>query len=130
MIVGMGRIGTAIFKKLHDGKIKVVGFDADTDCVKQHLSLGRRVTYADVEDPGFWSKLRFGKLDYIILATPTFHSQNWSLLQARKYGFTGKMIVPIRTLGDEIQLKNSGADYTYYPYEATADSLKEILSNT
>ena len=130
MIIGMGRIGTAIFKKIHDNNIKVVGFDSDTDCVKQHLSLGRRVTYADVEDPGFWSKLRFGKLDCIILASPTFHSQNWSLLQARKYGFTGKIIVPIRTLGDEIQLKNSGADYTYYPYEATADRLSEILSNT
>ena len=130
MIVGMGRIGTAIFRKIQENNIKVVGFDADTDCVKQHLSLGRRVTYADVEDPGFWSKLRFGKLDHIILATPTFHSQNWSLLQARKYGFTGKIIVPIRTLGDEIQLKNSGADYTYYPYEASADGLSEILLNS
>ncbi len=130
MIVGMGRIGTAIFKKIHNNNIKVVGFDADTDCVKQHLSLGRRVTYADAEDPGFWSKLRFGKLDHIILATPTLHSQNWSVLQARKYGFVGKIIVPIRTLGDENLLKNSGADYTYYPYEATADGLKEILLNT
>ena len=126
----MGRIGTAIFRKIQENNIKVVGFDADTDCVKQHLSLGRRVSYADVEDPGFWSKLRFGKLDHIILATPTFHSQNWSLLQARKYGFTGKIIVPIRTLGDEIQLKKSGADYTYFPYEATADGLPKILLNS
>ncbi len=127
MIVGMGRIGTAIFKSIHDNNIKVAGFDADTDCVKMHLSAGRRVTFADVEDPGFWSKLRFGKLDNIVLATPTFHTQNWSVKQARKHGFNGKIIVPIRAVGDESILKRSGADHTYYPYEATAIGVKEIL---
>ena len=127
MIVGMGRIGTAIFKSLNESDMKVVGFDADTDCVKEHLSLGRRVTYADVEDPGFWSKLRFGKLENIILATPTIHTQNWSVLQARKYGFTGKIIVPLRRVGDEIELKKSGADYTYYPYEAAGLGIREVI---
>ena len=71
--------------------------------------------------------MRFGKLDNIVLATPTFHTQNWSVKQARKYGFNGKIIVPIRAVGDEIPLKTSGADYTYYPYEATAIGVKEIL---
>ena len=62
-----------------------------------------------------------------MLAVPTLHSQNWSILQARKYGFNGKIIVPVRSPGDEEHLKLSGADFTYDPYEATAIGVKQIL---
>ena len=67
MILGLGKVGKAIFERLLNQKVKVVGFDADTMLVKELLDMGKRVTFADAEDPGFWSKLRFGKLKYIIL---------------------------------------------------------------
>ena len=76
MVLGMGRVGSAIFDNLSAKNVKVVGFDADTNLVKEQLKFGKRVTFADAEDPGFWSKLRFGKLKAIILALPEFHAQN------------------------------------------------------
>tara|TARA_E500000331_G_C17000481_1_gene601787 strand:- start:205 stop:732 length:528 start_codon:yes stop_codon:yes gene_type:complete len=127
MIVGMGKIGNAIFENLQNNFVKVVGFDADMDCVKNHLFSGKRVTFADVEDPSFWSQLRFGKLTTIVLALPGFHAQNWSVLQARKFGFNGQIIVPTRSEDDEKQLKLSGADHTYDPYKATALGVTDIL---
>lgn len=127
MILGMGRVGTAIFENLTKNNIKVVGFDADTELVVSHLRDGKRVTFADAEDPGFWSKLRFGKLTTIILALPEFHAQNWSTQRARKNGFQGKIIVPTRSQGDPEVLKLSGANEIYDAYEAAGLGVAEIL---
>ena len=127
MIFGMGRIGSAIFQNLQEKNIKVVGFDADTDLVKKYLKDGKRVAFADAEDPGFWSKLRFGKLKTIILSLPEFHSQNWSTQQARKFGFRGKIIVPITSKGDPNILKDSGADEIYDAYDAAGIGVTQIL---
>ena len=127
MILGMGRVGTAIFENLTKNNIKVVGFDADTELVVSHLRDGKRVTFADAEDPGFWSKLRFGKLTTIILALPEFHAQNWSTQRARKNGFQGKIIVPTRSQGDPEVLKLSGANEIYDAYEAAGMGVAEIL---
>jgi hypothetical protein len=127
MVLGMGRIGEAIFENLVKNKIKVVGFDADTNLVKQQLKEGKRVSFADAEDPGFWSGLRFGKLKSIVLALPEYHSQNWSAQQARKYGFKGKIIVPTRSQGDPKKLRESGADHIYDAYEAAGIGVSEIL---
>ena len=41
--------------------------EARQNQVKEYLKNGKRVAFADAEDPGFWSKLRFGKLKTIIL---------------------------------------------------------------
>ena len=94
MIIGMGRFGNAIFDNLLQNNIKTVGFDSDTDLITNLLSENKRVTFADAEDPGFWSQLRFGKLKSIILAIPEYEAQIWSTKQARKYGFEGDIIIP------------------------------------
>ena len=127
MIVGMGRIGSSIFDILNSNDIKVVGFDANVDLSLEYLKKGRRVTYADVEDPGFWSKLRFGKLDVIILSLPEFKVQNWSIQQARKFGFKGKIIVPTRSQGDPNILKKSGADEIFDAYHAAGIGVTKML---
>ena len=91
------------------------------------LKFGKRVTFADAEDPGFWSKLRFGKLKAIILALPEFHAQNWSTQQARRYGFKGKIIVPTRSQGNPETLRVSGADDIYDAYQATGIGVTKIF---
>ena len=127
MIVGMGRIGNSIFDILVKNNIKVVGFDANADLSLNYFKKGKRVTFADVEDPGFWSKLRFGKLDVIILSLPEFKVQNWSIQQARKFGFKGKIIVPIRSQGDPNILRQSGADEIFDAYDAAGLGVTKLL---
>ena len=127
MVLGMGRIGFPIFESLRENNIKVVGFDADTERVKSHLRSGIRVTFADAEDPGFWSALRFGRLKTIILALPEFTAQTFCVQQARKYGFKGKIIVPTRSQGDPELLKSLGADEIYDAYQAAGIGVTKIL---
>ena len=127
MIVGLVRIGTSIFNNLTLNGMKVVGVDADTELALARLSEGNRVAFADAEDPGFWSKLRFGKLKVIVLALPEFHAQNWSTLQARRYGFSGKIIIPTRSKDGIKILKESGADEIYDAYEAAGIGVSNII---
>ena len=126
MLIGMGRVGRPIFENLIQNNIKVVGFDADTNRVKKHLEEGRRVTYADAEDPGFWSAFRFGNLNAIVLALPEYAAQNWSVKQARKCGFSGKIIVATRSQGDPDILRASGADEIYDAYQAAGIGVTKI----
>ena len=133
MILGLGRFGGAILEVLQENKIKSAGFDSNTDLVKSFTQKNRRVAFADAEDPGFWSKLRFGKLRVIILALPEYEAQKRSIIQARKYGFTGKIIVPSRTKDDTKELEYLGADIIFDAYEAAAlgvsDSLVKAIDN-
>ena len=127
MILGLGRFGGAIFDLLNKNKIKSAGFDSDTVLVKRFIKKNRRAAFADAEDPGFWSKLRFGKLRVIILALPEYEAQKRSIIQARKYGFNGKIIVPSRTKEDSNELEQLGADIIFDAYEAAAIGISESL---
>jgi len=127
-----------------DGILEATVWDVAINPVYQGLGLGKelmkyilkelknigisKVTlFADAEDPGFWSKLRFGKLKVIVLALPEFHAQNWSTLQARRYGFTGKVIIPTRSKDNINILKQSGADEIYDAYEAAGIGVSNII---
>tara|TARA_Y100000996_G_scaffold132998_1_gene101070 strand:+ start:1706 stop:3256 length:1551 start_codon:yes stop_codon:yes gene_type:complete len=127
MILGLGRFGGAILELLQENKIKSAGFDSNTDLVKSFIKKNRRVAFADAEDPGFWSKLRFGKLRVIILALPEYEAQKRSIIQARKYGFDGKIIVPSRTKEDTNELEVLGADIIFDAYEAAAIGISDSL---
>ena len=129
MVLGLGRVGATIFENLSTKRFKVVGFDADMDLVIQYKKVGKRVTFADAEDPSFWSQFRFGKLETIILALPEFSGQNWCTLQARKNGFSGKIIIPARSQGDPGILKASGADNIYDAYQSAGLGITEMLAN-
>ena len=114
---------------LYDFMIKILEVESQSYLKKMNkLSEGNRVAFADAEDPGFWSKLRFGKLKVIVLALPEFHAQNWSTLQARRYGFIGKIIVPTRSNENTKILENSGADEIYDAYEAVGIGVTNIIN--
>lgn len=127
MILGLGRFGGAIFDLMNKNEIKTAGFDSNTDLVKKFIKKKRRAAFADAEDPGFWSKLRFGKLRVIILALPEYEAQKRSIIQARRYGFDGKIIVPSRAKEDTHELEILGADIIFDPYEAAAIGISDNL---
>ena len=62
LVIGMGRTGTTVFDSLRDDGEKVVGIDANRGKLESHREAGRRVVFADAEDPGFWNNLHFGRL--------------------------------------------------------------------
>ena len=76
LVIGMGRTGTTVFDSLRDDGEIFVGIDADRGKLESHREAGRRVVFADAEDPGFWNNLRFGRLEAVVLTIPEPEAQS------------------------------------------------------
>jgi Trk K+ transport system NAD-binding subunit len=68
---------------------QVVGLDSDMGKVEQHLREGRRVVYADAEDPELWHRLSLDRVRAIMLALPDGEAKIIASRQLRARGFDG-----------------------------------------
>jgi len=127
LVIGMGRIGTAVFDRLTAAETKVVGIDADPSKLESHRGAGRRVVFADAEDPGFWAKLRLGKLRAVVLTMPEPDAQCWATRQLRAAGFEGVIAVSTRSRHTENQVKDAGATLIYDAHDAAGLGLGQAL---
>ena len=74
LILGMGHAGAAAYDFLKKRQnlpgphkvLMVSGIDSDLGKVERHLHEGRRVVYADAEDPGFWHRIKLDGLKAVI----------------------------------------------------------------
>jgi predicted Kef-type K+ transport protein len=126
-VLGMGRIGTAVFDGLHHAGVLVVGLDADPGKIEAHLDAGRRVVFADAEDPGFWNKLRFGKLRAIILTMPDPEALCIAVRRLRGTGFQGIIGVSTRSRHTLPMIEAAGADLIYDAHDAAGFGLSQAL---
>lgn len=129
LVIGMGRIGTAVFDRLNASEQKVVGIDADPGKLESHRTAGRRVVFADAEDPGFWGKLRFGRLQAVVLTMPEPDAQAWATSQLRAQGFAGVIAVSTRSRHTVGQVEAAGADLIYDAHDAAGLGLGQALLN-
>ena len=130
LVIGMGRIGTAVFDSLTTDGEKVVGIDADPGKLESHREAGRRVVFADAEDPGFWNNLRFGRLEAVVLTMAEPEPQCWAMSRLRKRGFTGVIAVSMRSRHNVSQVKEAGANLIYDADDAAGLGLgKAILTS-
>ena len=70
LIVGMGRVGAGAYDYLREQDENIVGIDSDPAKIESNVREGRRVAYADAEDPSFWHLLNIDRLRAIMLAVP------------------------------------------------------------
>ncbi|MCB1823607.1 MAG: cation:proton antiporter [Candidatus Competibacteraceae bacterium] len=133
LILGMGHAGTSAYdflkKRQHvpdQPKVRMVsGIDSDLVKVERHLHEGRRVVYADAEDPGFWHRLRLDGLKAVVLAMPDPEAKNIATRQLRRHGFEG-VIGAISSYPEEAEaLKAAGADMTFLAFNEVGVGLAE-----
>ncbi len=113
VVVGMGRVGTGAYDHAWDLGRKVVGLDSDLGKVSQHLSEGRRVVYADAEDPLLWHRLRLDHVQVIMLALPDMEAKILASEQLRRRGFTGLISATYVWPEEQAPILAAGADVTY-----------------
>ncbi|MBL8251870.1 MAG: cation:proton antiporter [Candidatus Competibacter sp.] len=133
LILGMGHTGTAAYdflkKRQHvpeAHKVRMVsGIDSDLVKVERHIHEGRRVVYADAEDPGFWHRLHLDGIKAVMLAMPDPEAKRIATEQLRQHGFEG-LIGAISSYPEEEQaLKAAGADMTFLAYNEVGVGLAE-----
>lgn len=113
LIMGMGRVGTGAYDFLTGRKLRVVGMDSDPAKVQAHARAGRRVLYADAEDPGFWARVGLDGIRAVLLAVPDLEAKRIAAAQLRQHGYTG-LVTATNVYPEEADLiVAAGADSTF-----------------
>lgn len=113
LVVGMGRVGTGAFDYLRAQRDHIVGVDSDPGKLERHLREGRRVAYADAEDPGFWQLLNVDRLQAIMLAIPDLDAKLLACRELRERGFRG-LISATHVFPEELApILAAGCDVSY-----------------
>ena len=133
LILGMGHAGTAAYDFLKKRQnlpgphkvLMVSGIDSDLGKVERHLHEGRRVVYADAEDPGFWHRIKLDGLKAVMLAMPDREAKQIASRQLRRHGFQS-LISAVSTHPEEAAaLKAAGADMTFLAFNEVGVGLAE-----
>lgn len=117
VIMGMGRVGTGAYDQMVQHQHRVIGLDSDPGKVEQHLKQGRRVLYADAEDPGFWSHLNLEGVHAVLLTMPEPEAKLLAIKQLRQLRFPGTVTATARFVEELEKFRQAGADDVYNYYE-------------
>ena len=117
-ILGMGRVGSGAYDKMREFHgDTVVGIDFDTELIKRHQAMGRRVLQGDPSDGDFWDKIEQDhSIELVMLALPNLKANLDVLEQLREISFPGRIAATAK-FPDEVKLlRQSGAAAVFYIY--------------
>ncbi len=126
VVMGMGRVGTGAYDEFRTQGHLVVGLDSDPIKAEKHRKAGRRVLYADAEDPGFWSRLELRGVVMVVLCIPEFQAKLIATRQLRKLGFSGQISATALFSENVAPLKEAGADVVYNYYDGVGIGLVRL----
>ena len=122
LVIGMGRVGCGAYDLLAQKHERLIGLDSDPVKVEKHRQQGKRVLYADAEDPGLWSNIQLGGVHTILLALPELAAKLMAAKELRKIGFQGT-ISATAVFDEEIgSLERAGVNYIYSYFDGIGAS--------
>jgi predicted Kef-type K+ transport protein len=116
LIVGMGRVGGGAYDYLRQQHENIVGIDSDPGKVESNIRAGRRVAYADAEDPSFWQLLNLDRLRAIMLALPDLEAKISAARTLRARGYKGLLSATHLYPEEYAPIIEAGCDVTYNYY--------------
>lgn len=116
VVMGMGRVGTGAYDFLTLRHKRVVGLDSDPGKVERHRREGRRVLYADAEDPGFWHRLKVDGIEAILLAMPDVESKQLAATELRRKGYSGFIGATSKFAEESKSIELAGCDLSFNYY--------------
>jgi hypothetical protein len=117
LIVGMGRVGAGAYDYLREQSERhIVGIDSDPAKIESNVRDGRRVAYADAEDPSFWQLLNIDRLRAIMLAVPDLQAKVSAARALRRRGYRGLLSATHLYPEERAPIIEAGCDVTYNYY--------------
>jgi predicted Kef-type K+ transport protein len=116
LVVGMGRVGAGAYDYLRQQDENIVGIDSDPAKIESNIRAGRRVAYADAEDPSFWQLLNIDRLRAVMLAVPDLQAKLSAARALRRRGFKGLLSATHLYPEEYAPIIESGCDVTYNYY--------------
>ena len=84
--------------------------------IESNIKQGRRVAYADAEDPSFWLRLNLDRLRAIMLALPSFEAKISAARALRRRGFKGLISATHLYPEEYAPIIAAGCDVSYNYY--------------
>lgn len=116
LVVGMGRVGSGAYDYLREQNENIVGIDSDPAKIESNVREGRRVAYADAEDPSFWHLLNIDRLRAIMLAVPDVEAKVSAARALRRRGYRGLLSATHLYPEERDPIIQAGCDVTYNYY--------------
>ena len=131
-IFGMGRVGTGAYDKMRESQGEtVVGIAFDSEKIKLHQSMGRKVLLGDPSDADFWEKVEDShSIELVMLALPNLQANLDALMQLRGLSFPGRIAATARYPDEEEKLYEAGAKAVFNIYtEAGTGFADHVIEN-
>ncbi|MEM7164545.1 MAG: cation:proton antiporter [Planctomycetota bacterium] len=126
IVVGMGRAGAAAYDYLVEHGERPLGFEADPNRLAENLQAGRRVHFADAQDPELWRHLNLDQVQGVLLAVPNLKAKLRSARLLREEGYRGAIRALVREEADDVALREEGIQAVGVPLVEAGKEMAEL----
>ncbi|MFQ3595636.1 MAG: cation:proton antiporter [Sphingomonadaceae bacterium] len=139
LLLGLGRYGSAIGRRLAERGLSVLGVDFSPDALAAWRTQGGEALYGDVSDPEFLAHLPLSGVRHVVStirepasAGVSHADEREVLIQAlRQAGFDGRIAVTAVRHGDVERLLSAGADVVLEPFaDAATEAVDRVIGNS
>lgn len=121
LVIGLGRYGLRLARRLRDEGLQVIGVDCDPDVVRRLSDAGLNVRFGDGHDAAFLDSLPMDGLRWAISTLPDLDSNRVLLYALAERRFSGEIAVVARDDAQGAQLWQVGAPVILYPFRDAVD---------
>jgi Kef-type K+ transport system membrane component KefB len=134
IILGLGRLGTAIAMQLKEQGIKVLGIDFNPAAIKRWRLLGLDCEYGDATDAEFIIELPLNHANWVVSTIPHLHTglssediRKTVIQLTRSAGYKGKIAAVSQSNIDTEELSLLDVELILEPFQDTADRASKML---
>jgi Kef-type K+ transport system membrane component KefB len=120
LVLGLGRYGLRLAKRLQDAGLEVLGVDCDPELTRG-LADSLPVRFGDGQDPDFLDTLPLAGLRWAISTLPDIESNRMLLRALVEHGFSGEIAVVARDEHQGAELWRAGTPVILYPFRDAVD---------
>ncbi|MFO7630567.1 MAG: cation:proton antiporter family protein [Prochlorococcaceae cyanobacterium] len=127
VLLGLGRYGSSIYRKLHPHNLSILGIDFDPQALRLAAAQGLPVQYGDSEDPEFTSSLPLSSATLVVSTLPSLESNAAIRHGLETAGFQGHFIATAHNEAEVVKLEAIGAQRTLLPFLDAAERAAELI---
>jgi Trk K+ transport system NAD-binding subunit len=121
LVLGLGRYGHRLARRLREAELRVLGVDCDPELVRRLSAEGFPVRFGDGQDPAFLDSLPLDNLRWAISTLPDLESNRMLVQALMEHGFTGEIAVVARDEEQGAALWRLGVPIILYPFRDAVD---------
>lgn len=128
VLIGIGRYGGRIGRRLIERGLRVFAVDFDPSALKAWNAEGRSGQYGDATDPELCASLPLRTARLVVCSSPDERTNRMLLQALRESGYTGKYAGTAHNPREARALRKLGADLVLEPFANAADEAADLLT--